>query len=142
MTRVNIQKTQPNAYAAMFGLEKYLSETTLPPRLIELIKTRSSQINGCAFCIQMHSQSAQAHGESAERLLALSAWKESPLFSDNERAVLALTEEVTLISHTGVRNETYSQLSHHFDEIGIAQLIMTIATINAWNRIAIATHVQ
>ncbi len=142
MNRVNIHKTQPTAYQAMFGLEKYLETIDLPASLVELIKTKASQINGCAYCIQMHSKAALEKGETMERLFALSAWKESPLFTNKERSALALTEEVTLISHQGVSDDVYANLQKHFNEEQIAQLIMLIATINAWNRIAVATHAQ
>ncbi|WP_085905632.1 carboxymuconolactone decarboxylase family protein [Kiloniella majae] len=142
MTRVNIHKIQPAAYDAMFGLEKYLGTTDIGPQLAELIKTRVSQINGCAYCIQMHTKIALDNGETAERLFALSAWKESPLFSEKERAVLALTEEVTLISEHGVSDRVYNRVGEHFSDEQIAQIIMAITTINAWNRIAIAIQMQ
>ena len=142
MTRVKIDKVQPAAYEAMFGLEKYLGTTDLGTSLPELIKTRASQINGCAYCIQMHTKAAQENGETTERLFALSAWRESPLFTEKERAVLALTEEVTLISDHGVSDQVYSRVSEHFNEEQIAQIIMAITTINAWNRIAIAIQIQ
>ena len=142
MTRVKIDKVQPAAYEAMFGLEKYLGTTDLGTSLPELIKTRASQINGCAYCIQMHTKAAQENGETTERLFALSAWRESPLFTEKERAVLALTEEVTLISDHGVSDRVYRRVSEHFNEEQIAQIIMAITTINAWNRIAIAIQIQ
>jgi len=142
MKRVNIQSVQPDAYQAMFGLEKYLETIDLPNDLVELIRTRASQINGCAFCIQMHTQSALKTGETSERLFALSAWEESSMFKDSERSALALTEEVTLISEHGVSDKVYSELQNHFGEEQIAQLIMAIAIINAWNRIAVSTHAQ
>ena len=142
MTRVKIDKVQPAAYEAMFGLEKYLGTIDLGTSLPELIKTRASQINGCAYCIQMHTKAAQENGETTERLFALSAWRESPLFTEKERAVLALTEEVTLISNHGVSDRVYSRVSEHFNEEQIAQIIMAITTINAWNRIAIAIQIQ
>ncbi|WP_417454694.1 carboxymuconolactone decarboxylase family protein [Kiloniella sp.] len=142
MTRVKIDKVQPAAYEAMFGLEKYLGTIDLGTSLPELIKTRASQINGCAYCIQMHTKAAQENGETTERLFALSAWRESPLFTEKERAVLALTEEVTLISDHGVSDRVYSRISEHFNEEQIAQIIMAITTINAWNRIAIAIQIQ
>lgn len=142
MKRVNIHENQPAAYQAMFGLEKYLETTGLSPLLIELVRVRASQINGCAYCIQLHSQAAQKHGETAERLLALAAWKHSPLFDGPERAALALTEEVTLISANGVSDAVYHALEEHFTEEQKAQLIVLIATINSWNRFAVSTLVQ
>jgi AhpD family alkylhydroperoxidase len=126
----------------MFGLEKYIETGNLPAILVELVRTRASQVNGCAFCIQLHSQAAQKNGETVERLLALPAWRESALFSFQERTALELTEEVTLISEHGVSDRVYGNLSAHFDEQQIAQLIVLIAAINAWNRIAVSTHAQ
>ena len=142
MKRVNIHETQPAAYQAMFGLEQYLETIDLPPRLIELVRTRASQINGCAFCIQMHSKAAQKQGESAERLLALAAWQHSPLFSEAERAAFALTEEMTRLPAGGVSDAVYGALAPHFSDTQTAQLIMLVTTINAWNRIAVSTRVQ
>jgi len=142
MKRVNIHDNQPMAYEAMFGLEKYLETIDLPALLIELVRIRASQINGCAYCIQMHSTAAQKHGESVERLLALSAWKESPLFTEQERAVFALTEQITLLPAGGVSDVVYEALEPHFPDNQKAQLIMVITIINAWNRIAVSTHVQ
>lgn len=142
MNRVNIHERQPMAYQAMFGVEKYLENIDLPGRLIELVRTRASQINGCAYCIQMHSKAAQRHGETIDRLLALTAWKESPLFSADERAAFALTEEITLLSKNGVSDDVYDALHQHFTDDQKAQLIMLITVINAWNRIAVSTHAQ
>ncbi|WP_419902692.1 carboxymuconolactone decarboxylase family protein [Kiloniella sp.] len=142
MNRVNIYTTQPAAYEAMFGLEKYLKTVDLPELLVELIKTRASQMNGCAYCIQLHSKAAQNQNETVDRLLALPAWRESPMFTEKERSALALTEEVTLISRRGVSDEVYRNLQTHFNDEQIAQLIMTLTVINAWNRIAVTTHAQ
>lgn len=138
--RINIQQLEPNAYQAMFGLEKYLGGIALSKTLKELIKIRASQINSCAYCIQMHTEAALKNGEAAQRIFALSAWRESPLFDDQERAVLALTEEVTLIANKGLSTETYNAALAALGESVLAQAIMQIATINAWNRIAVATH--
>jgi len=142
MERVNIFKSQPTAYEAMLGLEKYLETIDLPVQLIELIKTRASQINGCSYCIQLHSKTAQEHGETVDRLLALAAWKESPLFTAEERAAFALTDEITHLPVHGVSDEVYTALGPHFPDDKKAQLIMVIAIINTWNRIAVSTHVQ
>jgi AhpD family alkylhydroperoxidase len=136
--RINIQKVEPAAYQAMFGLEKYLSTSTVDPILLELIKMRASQINGCAFCLNMHSADARKIGETEQRLYLLNAWRETTLFTKEEEAVLALTEEITLISNH-VSNETYNKAASFFDEKTLAQIIMAIVTINAWNRIAIST---
>lgn len=136
--RINIQKVEPAAYQAMFGLEKYLSTSTVDPILLELIKMRASQINGCAFCLNMHSADARKIGETEQRLYLLNAWRETTLFTKEEEAVLALTEEITLISNH-VSNEIYNKAASFFDEKTLAQIIMAIVTINAWNRIAIST---
>lgn len=138
-TRINISQLQPDAYQPMFGLEGYLAETDLTPKIKELIKLKASMINKCAYCIQMHSEQARKNGETEQRIYALPAWQESPLFSAEERAVLALTEEVTHISVAGVSDATYERCIELFGEQEVAQLIMQIVTINAWNRIAVAT---
>ena len=112
-TRININQLEPDAYKAMFSLEKYLSSVELEPSLKELIKIRASQLNGCAYCIQMHTEQARKQGETEQRIYALSAWKESPLFTDMERAVLALTDEITLISNQGLSQKTYDVALEH-----------------------------
>ena len=139
--RINIQKVEPAAYQAMYGLEKYLSTSKLDPILLELIKMRASQINGCAFCLNMHSTDARKIGETEQRLYLLNAWRETTLFTAQEEAVLALTEEVTLISHH-VSDATYQKAASFFNEQELAQIIMAIVTINAWNRLAITAKVM
>ncbi|MCZ7666760.1 MAG: carboxymuconolactone decarboxylase family protein [Chloroflexi bacterium] len=138
--RIDINELEPGAYKAVLGLEKYLGETALDATLKELIKIRASQINGCAYCIQMHAEDALKQGETNQRIFALSAWRESPLFTETERAVLALTEEVTLISVSGLSAETYEAALSLLGERTLAQAIMQIVTINVWNRLAVATH--
>lgn len=139
MQRINIQKIEPEAYAAMFALQAYLATTSLSSIEKELIKIRASQINNCKFCLDMHTKDAVQAGETPERISLLSAWKNSTVFSDEERALLAITEEITLIHKEGLRDETYAWALKVFGEQKLAQIIMTITTINAWNRIAIAT---
>ena len=139
MKRISFTETEPNAYKAMRVLEEYTRSTPIPPKLRELIKIRASQINGCAYCVDMHTREAIAIGESERRIFALAVWKESPLFTEEERAVLRLTEEVTLISIDGVQNDTYNNVVKFFGENGIAQIIMQIVIINSWNRIAVST---
>lgn len=136
--RINIQKVEPAAYQAMYALEKYLSTSKLDPILLELIKMRTSQINGCAFCLNMHSSDARKKGETEQRLYVLPAWRETTLFTEKEQAVLALTEQVTLISNH-VSDETYDKAASLFNANELAQIIMAIVTINAWNRIAITS---
>ena len=139
--RVVIKELEPKAYEAMFGLEKYLSKTNLDASLKELIKIRVSQINGCAYCIDLHTREARSMGETEQRVYALSAWRETSWFTQKERVVLALAEEITFISK-GVSDKTYSAAAELFDDHTLAQAIMAIVTINAWNRIAIATHMR
>ena len=137
--RLNLHELEPVAYQAMMGVEKYLSGISLDKLLIDLSKIRASQLNGCAYCIQMHTVNARNQGETEQRLYALSAWKESPLFSGQERAVLALTDEVTQISKEAVTEQTYQHCQQYLSDKEIAQCIMQITQINSWNRIALAT---
>ncbi len=138
--RIKIKTLEPKAYEGMLVLEEYVRSTELNPLFRKLIKIRASQLNGCAYCIQMHTTEARKAGESEQRIYALSAWWESPLFSDEEKALLALTDEVTLISKGGVSEETYARASQYFDANTLAQIIMQIVAINGWNRIAVSTH--
>jgi AhpD family alkylhydroperoxidase len=138
--RISIKDLEPGAYDAMMTLENYTKNSDIDPLIKELIKTRTSQINGCAYCVDMHTEDAIKLGESARRLFALAVWKESHLFSEGERAVLQLTEEVTLLSKEGVTDETYDRVVSIFGEKVTAQLIMQIVVINAWNRITVPTR--
>lgn len=140
--RIVIQEVEPKAYKAMFELEKYLSTSNLDILLIELIKIRASQINGCAYCIEIHTKDALENGETQRRIFALSAWRESPLFTEKEKVVLKMTEEITLITEKGLSEETYLEVETFFNENEIAQIIMQIGTINLWNRIAVSTHLM
>ena len=140
-TRINIEKVEPAGYRAVLGMEKFIESTSLTRKHKDLIKIRSSQINGCAFCIDMHTKEARNAGETEQRIYALNAWRETPFFSPEERAILALTEEVTLISDH-VTNETYDQAAELLEETYLAQVILAIITINVWNRIGIATNLR
>ncbi len=140
--RVNIQESQPQAWKAMYGLAGYLQTSQLSKTHIGLISIRASQINGCAFCIDMHTKDAMKLGETTQRIFLLNAWKETDLYTEEEKAILALTDEVTLIHQGGVTEETYQQAEKLFGQSYVAQLIMMIVTINAWNRIAISTKLQ
>jgi AhpD family alkylhydroperoxidase len=140
--RFNLQEIEPNAAKAMFGLEAYLSTTAISNIHKELVKIRASQINGCAFCIDMHTKDALKYGETQQRIFLLNAWRETNLFTEEEKLVLALTEEVTLIRNQGVTEATYQKAVAAFGQNYVAQLIMLAVTINAWNRIAISTHLQ
>ena len=135
-----MQEIEPNSYKAMYALEKYLSTTELKPIHKELIKIRASQINGCAFCLNMHTRDALTLGETTQRLFVLNAWRETNLFDEEERAVLAITEEITLIQHHGLTDETYQNAEQIFNRNYIAQIIMAVVAINGWNRIAISTR--
>lgn len=139
-TRFFMEKANPKGYTAMLGLEKYLMSTSIDKKLKELIKIRASQINGCAFCIDMHTKDARKIGETEQRIYALNAWRETPFFTPEERAVLALTEAITLVTEGHVADDVYNEVRRYFDETKTSEIIMAIVTINAWNRIAIATR--
>ena len=138
--RINVSKVDPKAYEAMIGLEKYLAQSGLDQILYELIKTRASQINGCAYCLNMHTRDAMELGETAQRLFLLNAWRETELFTEKERAVLALTEEMTLIANGPVSDEVYTNAEKHCTPNELAAIIMAVVAINGWNRIAITTR--
>lgn len=138
--RINIYKVSPEAYAPMIALEKYISDSGLDFKLYELIKTRASQMNGCAYCVNMHTRDAMKAGETAQRLFLLNAWRETELFTEKERAVLALTEEMTLIANKHVSDEVYNEVAKHCSEKELAAVMMAVVVINGWNRMAIATE--
>jgi AhpD family alkylhydroperoxidase len=138
--RVKIQDAQPNAWKAMYGLETYLATTQLTKTQKELIKIRASQINGCAFCIDMHTKDALKNGETNQRIFLLNAWKETDKFSAEEKVLLAITDEITLIHQQGLTDATYATAKNFFSEEVITQIIMSVVIINAWNRIAISTQ--
>src|SRR5579862_1574877 len=135
--RLNFLKLSPAAYRAMASMEQYLSNCGLEKSLRELVKLRSSQINGCAYCIDMHWKDARAGGETEQRLYGLDAWAESPYYTDRERAALAWTEALTLITAGHAPDSVYEKLKPHFLEKEISDLTWLICTINSWNRIAI-----
>ncbi|QDL96120.1 carboxymuconolactone decarboxylase family protein [Rhodopseudomonas palustris] len=135
--RLNPAAAAPDAYKAMVALESYIQGSGLEPSLIELVKMRASQINGCAFCLDMHSKDARAHGETEQRLYLLDAWRESPLYTDRERAALGWTEALTLIAQTRAPDEDYAALKSHFSDAEQVKLTILIGTINTWNRIAV-----
>lgn len=139
-SRMELRQANGAAYQAMLHLERYVRSSGIDPALLELIKIRASQINGCGFCIDMHTKDARLNGETEQRIYALNAWRETPFFTSQERAVLALTEAVTLIATDHVSDEIYDEVSRYFSQDEIANLLMAVVTINGWNRIAIATH--
>ena len=136
--RLEAQKVSPAAYQAMLGLEMFVrKQSKLEPALVQLVKMRASQINGCAYCIDMHSKDARAEGETEQRLYALSAWEETPFFTERERAALTLTEAITLVSEDHVPDAVYETVKKSFSEEELVNLTLAIITINAWNRLAI-----
>jgi AhpD family alkylhydroperoxidase len=137
--RISIKQLEPKAYEVLFAMEEYLSTTDLSLQLRELIKIKVSQINKCAFCLEMHTKDARKAGETEQRIYALSAWEESPLFTEEERAVLSLIEEVTKISEHGVNDITFQNIQTYFTDNQVAQIIIAINQMNFWNRIAITT---
>ena len=136
--RIDARKHAPEAQKALYALEQYLAGCGLEHGLIHLMKMRASQINGCAYCIDMHSKDARALGETEQRLYELDAWRETPFYTDRERAALAWTEAVTLVSQSHVPDEVYEEVRRHFSEKEIVDLTFVLATINAWNRLAIS----
>ena len=140
-TRLEIGKVEPAAYHVMMEVENYVRASGLDKTLLELVKTRASQINGCAFCIDMHTKDARHAGETEQRLYALSAWAETPFFTPQERAALTFTEAVTQISQHGVPDAVYEQVSRYFTPEQIVKLLMAIIAINGWNRLSIATQI-
>lgn len=136
--RLDYQKAAPDALKAMLGIEKYAANSGLEHSLYELVKTRASQINGCAYCLDMHTKDARRAGETEQRLYALSAWRETPFYTDRERAALAWTEAVTEISKGGISQELFEETSKHFNEKEMVDLTMAVIAINGWNRLAIS----
>ncbi|HEV8014516.1 MAG TPA: carboxymuconolactone decarboxylase family protein [Stellaceae bacterium] len=140
--RLSPYKLAPGTYQALSTMEKYVKESGLEPPLLELVKMRASQINGCAFCLAMHSRAARRAGESEDRLFLLNAWHEAPVYTPRERAALAWTEAVTLVSETHVPDEVFAEAKQHFSETELVNLTMAVIAINSWNRIAIAFRAQ
>jgi len=138
MERIAYDKADPKALDAMLALEAYVGDSGLEAPLLELVRLRASQINGCAYCLDMHTKDARARGETEQRLYLLQAWKEAPFYSDREQAALAWTEAVTSISETHAPDSVYKGARKHFTEAELVALTMAIVTINGWNRIAIA----
>lgn len=138
--RIDLHKVSPEAYGPMLALEKYIADSELETKLYELIKTRASQMNGCHYCINMHTRDAMKEGETAQRLFLLDAWRETELYTEKERAVLALTEEMTFIAGKHVSDAVYNEAAKHCSEKELAAIIMAVVVINGWNRMAIATE--
>jgi AhpD family alkylhydroperoxidase len=136
--RLNYAKASPQGFEAMRTLECHVRQSGLDHRLLELVKTRASQLNGCAYCLDMHTKDARAAGETEQRLYALSAWRETPFFDARERAALAWTEAVTRLGDHPVPDEVYAETRKNFDERQLVDLTLAIVAINGWNRLAIA----
>lgn len=137
---MNIDQVEPRIYKAMDTADRQIAAFGLEPRLIEMIKLRASQLNGCGYCVNTHAKDARKAGEPEQRVFAVSVWWETPFFTEAEQAALKLTEEITRIGEKGLSEETYQKALKHYGNTGIAQLIFTVVTINSWNRIAISMH--
>lgn len=138
--RMNIDAAEAGVYKAMNAAEKQISTFKIEKKLAELIKLRTSQLNGCGYCVNLHSRDARKAGETEQRVFAISAWWETPFFTETERAALKLAEEITRIQEAGLREETFQNAKKYFSETEIAQLIFITTTTNSWNRIAISMH--
>ncbi|WP_336209495.1 carboxymuconolactone decarboxylase family protein [Nonomuraea sp. LPB2021202275-12-8] len=138
--RMNLGDLAGEAYKAMAGLDRFVSASTLPKPLLELVRLRASQINGCVYCVDMHSSDAKQAGESDARLHAVAVWREAPFFTDQERAALAFTEAATRLSTDDITDEIWQRAAEHFTEHELAALVVALATINAWNRMGVATR--
>jgi AhpD family alkylhydroperoxidase len=141
-TRMNYRQAAPDGVKALIGLERYLAICGLEQGLMDLVKLRASQINGCAYCIDMHSKDLRANGESEQRLYELDAWQETPFYTDRERAALLWTEAVTRVADTHVPEAIYEQARQQFNESELANLTFVIGVINVWNRICVSFRVQ
>jgi len=139
--RIVIPTVAPEAYEALVNLEKYNATTSVTPIQKELIKIRASQINGCAFCLNMHTADARKYGETEKRIYLISAWREADVFTEEEKAILALTEQITMITNH-VSDDVYQNAARLFDDKYLAEIIMIIISINSWNRLAIATGMR
>ncbi len=140
--RLDGRKTLPQGYDAMINLQKAVNQSKLDPKLLMLVVTRASQINGCAHCLDMHTKDALALGEDPQRLHVLAAWKEAPFYSKKERAALAWTEALTLVSQTGAPDNVYAELEKNFSPKEIMELTFAIVAINGWNRLAVGLRAE
>jgi AhpD family alkylhydroperoxidase len=142
MTRFNYASTAPGIYEAMDALERYLAACAIEPALLHLVKLRASQLNGCAYCLDMHWKDLRASGETEQRLYSLDAWRECHYYTPRERAALAWTEAVTLVANGHVPDAVYEEARTHFDAKALADLTFVVATISAWNRLSIAARIR
>lgn len=135
--RIDYMHVAPAAVRAQYGLEAYVRECGLEPALLELVKLRASYMNGCAYCVDMHTKDARAAGETEQRLYSVPVWREAPYYTPRERAALAWTESVTDLGRTGVPDDVYAEVRRHFDEKEVVDLTMAVIAINGWNRLAV-----
>lgn len=142
LPRLDFAKAAPGANSAMYALERYVRGSGLETSLLELLKLRASQLNGCAYCVDMHTKDARLHGETEQRLYAVAVWQEAPFFTKRERAALAWTEAVTLVSHDHVPEEVYELARQEFSEKELVDLTMAVIAINGWNRLAVSFRAQ
>ena len=140
--RISYSETDPKALQLLMAVEAHIGTSSIEPKLLHLVKMRASQINGCAFCLDMHSKDARADGETEQRLYSLDAWEEAPFYNDRERAALEWTEAVTLLSNGHVPDSTYERVRPHFSEAEIAALTLAVAMINSWNRLNVALRAE
>jgi AhpD family alkylhydroperoxidase len=140
--RINIFQLEPEVYKSIMVLENYVVNSGISKTHLELIKIRASQINGCAYCLDMHTRDARKAGETEQRIYVLNAWRDTSFFTEEEKVILALTEEITQISHAGVSDKTYQQAASVLDEHYLAKVITAISVINIWNRISISTRLE
>ena len=138
--RMNITQVAPDAFRALQSLQQAIDASGVDPRLLELVRVRASQVNGCAFCLDMHTKDARALGETEQRLYLLAGWREAPVFTPEERAALALTDAVTQIGQAGVPDDVWAAAAGAFGTTKVGALLVAISAVNAWNRLAIATH--
>lgn len=141
-TRIDYGKVSPDGMKAMLGLERYVRTSGLERPLIELVKLRASYMNGCAYCVDMHSKDARAAGESEQRIYAVPVWRETPFFTPRERAALEWTEAVTDVGRTGVPDHVYDEVRRHFKEEEIVNLTLAVVVINSWNRLAVSLRTE
>ncbi|MFL6621906.1 MAG: carboxymuconolactone decarboxylase family protein [Sulfurifustis sp.] len=139
--RIDYKNITPGAYQALAGLERYVRASGLERSLLELVKTRVSQINGCAHCLDMHTKDARAAGESEQRLYVLPAWREAPFYTGRERAALAWAEALTLISTNAISDDLYAEVRRHFTEKEIVDLTLAVVAINGWNRVVVSFRI-
>jgi AhpD family alkylhydroperoxidase len=138
--RINLMNVNPGIFQAMLGLEKQVSKAGLDSKLLDLVRMRASQINGCAYCLDMHSKEARAAGETEQRLYGLNAWRETPYYSARERAALEWAEALTLVADTQVPDEVYERVREQFSEDELAHLSLAVVAINGWNRLNVAAR--